>query len=163
MGRGSDKDVFTTQIEYATCTFPLMHLICPPNFGQPLFFISPGYNSCPKRNWKQYLWKNLGGGGKKGALWEMCKWPIQISFGDGIHLPQVTIPTNKSNPGCKIRSNYFFANLQLWPFFLDKRTLQLSKWSLWPKNRQKWCNPVDCGIRTNTYGKHWTEPWPYFF
>ena len=50
MGRGSDKDVFTTQIEYATCKFPLMHLICPPNFGQPLFFISPGYNSCPKRN-----------------------------------------------------------------------------------------------------------------
>ena len=74
MERGSDKDVFTTQIEYATYTFPLMHLICPPNFGQPLFFISPGYNSCPKRNWKQYLWKNLGGQ-KRGIMGD-----VQVTY-----------------------------------------------------------------------------------
>ena len=62
MGRGCDKDLFTTQIEYATCTSPLMHLICPPKFCQPLFFISAGYYSCPKRNWKQCLCKLLGWG-----------------------------------------------------------------------------------------------------
>ena len=44
---------------------------------------------------------------------------VQVAYANGIHLLQVTIPTNKSNTGCKIVSNYFFANLQLWPFFLD--------------------------------------------
>ena len=44
---------------------------------------------------------------------------VQVAYANGIHLLQVTISTNKSNTGCKIISNYFFANLQLWPFFLD--------------------------------------------
>ena len=47
---------------YATCTSPIMHLICSPKFGTtgPLFFISPGYYSRPKRNWKQCLCKVWG-------------------------------------------------------------------------------------------------------
>ena len=38
--------------KFATCTSPIMHLICPLplSFAQPLFFISPGYYSPPKRN-----------------------------------------------------------------------------------------------------------------
>ena len=42
--------------------------------AKPLFFISPGCYSRPKRNWKQCLYKILGG--KYGALWEKCKWRI---------------------------------------------------------------------------------------
>ena len=33
----------------------------PPNFAWPFFFISPGYCSRPKRIWKQYICKLLGG------------------------------------------------------------------------------------------------------
>ena len=32
----------------------------PPNFAWSLFFISPGYYSRPKRNWKRFLCKILG-------------------------------------------------------------------------------------------------------
>ena len=45
-----------------------MHLICPPHpppqkkFAYPLFFISSGYYSRPKRHWKQCLCKILGWG-----------------------------------------------------------------------------------------------------
>ena len=28
----------------------------------------------PRRNWKQWLWKIWGGGGKQGVLWSMSKW-----------------------------------------------------------------------------------------
>ena len=38
------------QFLYATCTSPIMHLICPPKFCTTSIFISPGYNSRPKRN-----------------------------------------------------------------------------------------------------------------
>ena len=47
-------------IKYATYTFPITQLICPPPpppplpvahfLAEPLFFISPGYYSRPKRN-----------------------------------------------------------------------------------------------------------------
>ena len=59
--------------------------ICSPHptpqksFGKLLFLISPGYCSCPRRNWRQYLcnfcfggWGGGGLGGKQGALWENC-------------------------------------------------------------------------------------------
>ena len=50
---------------YATCISPTMHLICapPPPLAHDhwrLLFISPGYYSRPKRNWKQFLCKILG-------------------------------------------------------------------------------------------------------
>ena len=52
------------QTLYDTCTYPIMHLIPPPplplRFAWPLFFISPGCHSRPKRNWKQCLRKILG-------------------------------------------------------------------------------------------------------
>ena len=41
------------------------YLPSPPpekKIAYPLFFISPGYYSCPKRNWKQCLCKRLGWG-----------------------------------------------------------------------------------------------------
>ena len=41
-------------------TFPIMHLICPRRFCITFVFISPGYCSRPKRNWKQWLCKILG-------------------------------------------------------------------------------------------------------
>ena len=49
---------------------------CPPlpNFAQPLFPISPGCYSRPKRNHRQWLCKTLGG--KQDALWSMSKWWI---------------------------------------------------------------------------------------
>ena len=41
-------------IKYATYKSHIMHLILrpppPPNFSEPLFFMSPRYYSCPKRN-----------------------------------------------------------------------------------------------------------------
>ena len=47
--------------EYATSTFPKMHLICPPKFCITFVFISPGYYRRPKRNWKQCLCKLFEG------------------------------------------------------------------------------------------------------
>ena len=52
---------------HAISIFPTMHLFVPPNFDQPLFFISPGYYSRPKRSLKQCLCKigrGRGGGGR---------------------------------------------------------------------------------------------------
>ena len=53
-----------------------------------LFFISPGYYSRPKRNWKQTVCKILGG--KEGALWEMWKWRVEnmVLGRSRIHLSQ---------------------------------------------------------------------------
>ena len=46
---------------FSTCISPIMHLICLPNFAQPLFVISPGYYSRPKQCLcKVFFW---GGGG----------------------------------------------------------------------------------------------------
>ena len=53
---------------YATCTSPIMHLICPPpKFAKALFQISLGTAVIPRRNEKQRLCKVflLGGGGDK--------------------------------------------------------------------------------------------------
>ena len=45
---------------------------------------------------------------------------LQVAYANGIHLLQVTIPTNKSNTGCKIISNYFFAIFNFGHSFLIK-------------------------------------------
>ena len=70
----------TTPI-YATCTSSIMHLICPPKFCISIIF-NLSWDGCNiQKKWKT-AWtvlQNLGGG-KKGALWEMCKWRIQLSW-----------------------------------------------------------------------------------
>ena len=71
---GTKTVVWPKSSLFATSRFPVMHLICLPppppptkkNLPQPLFFISPGYYSLPKRNWKQCLCKIFGDGGGRG-------------------------------------------------------------------------------------------------
>ena len=46
----------------------------PPNFAKSLYPISPGSYSLSKRNWRQCVCRILRG--KRGVLWEMCKWRI---------------------------------------------------------------------------------------
>ena len=73
------------QTLYDICTYPIMHLIplLPPpppprsDLHNLCFFISPGYYSRPKRNWKQCLCKILGAN-KIGALWVIRKWRIRV-------------------------------------------------------------------------------------
>ena len=57
----SCAQVLDKTLKYATFTFHIMHLICLPKFCIILVFISPGYYSRPKRNWKQCLCKILEG------------------------------------------------------------------------------------------------------
>ena len=47
--------------KYATCTSPIMHLICPQNFASALFSVSLGTAVIPRRNEKQRLCKIFGG------------------------------------------------------------------------------------------------------
>ena len=72
---------------YATCTYPIMHVICPPPppppvFTKALFSVSLGTAVKLKTNDKQRLCKILeaggggGGGGNLGALWKMYNWRI---------------------------------------------------------------------------------------
>ena len=61
---------------------PLAHipectLFAAQNFAKALFSISLGTAVIPSRNEKQRLCKILGG--KRGVLWETCKWRIQIA------------------------------------------------------------------------------------
>ena len=57
--------------QFAIFTYDHNAPCLPPqkNFTKPLFPISPGYYSLPKRNRRQWLCKILGG--KQGALWSM--------------------------------------------------------------------------------------------
>ena len=67
MGRGCDKDLFTTQIEYATCTSSLMHLIPPPKKNLPTFvFHFSWVLQLPQEKLKTMLCKILVGGGEGG-------------------------------------------------------------------------------------------------
>ena len=52
-----------------------MHFVCLPKFRISIVFIFHGKTAIPSRNDKHRLWKTLGG--KRGVLWEMCKWPIK--------------------------------------------------------------------------------------
>lgn len=76
MGRGSDKHVFTTQTEYATCTFPLMHPICPPNFGQLNLCVSflLGITAVP-REIESNTYGKISGGQKRGIMGD-----VQVTY-----------------------------------------------------------------------------------
>ena len=50
----------------ATCTYPIMHLICPPKFYISIVLFSLGTAVIPRRNEKQRLC-NFWGGGVGGA------------------------------------------------------------------------------------------------
>ena len=69
MERGCDKDLFTTQIEYATCTSSLMHLIPPPKKNLPTFvFHFSWVLQLLQEKLKTMLCKILvGGGGGEGG------------------------------------------------------------------------------------------------
>ena len=90
MGRGCDKDLFTTQIEYATCTSPLMHLIPPPKKKKlPTFvFHFSWVLQLSQEKLKTMLCKILVGGGGGGAnkvhygrpASGLCKFPSEMVF-----------------------------------------------------------------------------------
>ena len=62
--------------QYATCTSPIMHLICPPKFCITFVFNFPWVLQLSQRKIKNNAYV------KYGALWEMCKWRIaNISIG----------------------------------------------------------------------------------
>ena len=52
---------------FATCTSPIMQLVCPPNFAKALFSISLGNAVIPRRNQKQHRVMHFFGGGAGGA------------------------------------------------------------------------------------------------
>ena len=62
MGKKRKMGDITKKI-YATCTSPIMHLICPPKIlhKHALFSISLGTAVIPRRNEKQRVMQNLGG------------------------------------------------------------------------------------------------------
>ena len=63
MGKKKRKMGDITKKIYATCTSPIMHLICPPKIlhKHALFSISLGTAVIPRRNEKQRVMQNLGG------------------------------------------------------------------------------------------------------
>ena len=65
MGKKRKMGDITKKI-YATCTSPIMHLICPPKIlhKHALFSISLGTAVIPRRNEKQRVMQNLGGRGQ---------------------------------------------------------------------------------------------------
>ena len=77
--------------EFAICTSPIIHLVLlhPPlphplnkNFASPLFLISSGHHSFPRRNWKECLCKVLGAN-KVYYPWE------DVKIGDHPLVPKV--------------------------------------------------------------------------
>ena len=65
MGKKRKMGDITKKI-YATCTSPIMHLICPPKIlhKHAFFSVSLGTAVIPRRNEKQRVMQNRGGGGK---------------------------------------------------------------------------------------------------
>ena len=61
-------------VPFPTCTFPITHLICLPQFCITFVFHFSWVLQPSQEKWKQCLCKILGG--KEGALWKMCKWRI---------------------------------------------------------------------------------------
>ena len=65
MGKKERKMGDITKKIYATCTSPTMHLICPPSQildKHALFTVSLGTAVIPRRNEKQRVMQNRGGG-----------------------------------------------------------------------------------------------------
>ena len=73
--------------QYATCTSPIMHLICPPpppRFCKTFVFHFSWVLQLFQEKLKTILTYAKFWEDKYGALWEMCKWRISkrhISFG----------------------------------------------------------------------------------
>ena len=65
MGKKRKMGDITKKI-YATCTSPIMHLICPPKIlhKHAFFSVSLGTAVIPRRNKKQRVMQNRGGGGQ---------------------------------------------------------------------------------------------------
>ena len=65
MGKKRKMGDITKKI-YATCTSPIMHLICPPKIlhKHAFFSVSLGTAVIPRRNEKQRVMQNRGGGGQ---------------------------------------------------------------------------------------------------
>jgi len=61
----------TTEQIYATCTSPIMKVICPPKFYITFVFHFPWALQLLQEKLKQCLYKILGG--KSCVLWEICK------------------------------------------------------------------------------------------
>ena len=78
---GQTRYVCTYYI-YATCTSPILHLICPPKIlGNLCLSFLLGITAFPREIENNAYAKCGGeGGGKKGSLWEMCKWRIYVFF-----------------------------------------------------------------------------------
>ena len=64
MGKKERKMGDITKKIYATCTSPTMYLICPPKIldKHALFTVSLGTAVIPRRNEKQRVMQNRGGG-----------------------------------------------------------------------------------------------------
>ena len=76
---GSDlENLIVTR--FATCTSPINYFIYPP--AKPLFFISPGYCSRPKRNSKQYAYGKVWGTNEvhpgRCASDELSEWELKM-------------------------------------------------------------------------------------
>ena len=65
MGKKRKMGDITKKI-YATCTSPIMHLICSPKIlhKHAFFSVSLGTAVIPRRNKKQRVMQNRGGGGQ---------------------------------------------------------------------------------------------------
>ena len=51
-----------SKIAFVICASPIIHLVCPPKILHNVsFFISPGYYSHSKRNWRQCVYKMFEG------------------------------------------------------------------------------------------------------
>ena len=61
---------------FATCTSPIMHLICPPKFCITFVFHFSWVLQPFREKLKTRLTQNFGRH-IRPALWEMCKWRIQ--------------------------------------------------------------------------------------
>ena len=58
--------------KFVISTSPIIHLVCPQNFGRALSSVSLGTTVTPGGHGKLRLYRFLGG--KQGVLWGMWKW-----------------------------------------------------------------------------------------
>ena len=69
-----DVQMETIKDAFTICISPILYLPCPPNvLHNLLFLISHGY-SVVAREIEDNVYAKVWEVGKKGVLWEMCKW-----------------------------------------------------------------------------------------